>query len=475
VPGEHETTRQRYVAALQGFAQACGERLTWTSDGRAATRDELLRSMLAKAVDGSAWHRNRLAKADIGEITSEDLSSLPTMTKADLMGNWEEIVTDPTVTLREAQRVLDAHAAGEPFRFLHDRYLVVATGGSTGVRGVIVGDEHSFGAMFGSDFATGRAQAAAGLIPDLEAAGTVTQARLNATSPVHVSAAVPAILGGDVGRELHTIGPATPVSEGVDILNRVQPQILMGYPSLLEVYANEAQAGRLGISPARVGANAEPLRAEAKVLIEATWGVPVSNAYGASEGFLAKSWGGSTQLYQPDDVVVMELVDDENRPVGPGVECSRVLLTHLHNHIQPLIRYEISDRVSWAEAPDGCPWEGQWLNPPQGRSDDVFRYGAGGEVVVHPHVFRSALLADPAILSYQIHQTPAGADIRVIPADSATVDTAGLSSRVSEGLKQAGVADPVVDVSVVAGLEHHAQSGKLRRFVPLTRSASDPR
>lgn len=135
---------------------------------------------------------------------------------------------------------------------------------------------------------------------------------------------------------------------------------------------------------------AEPLTAEVKELLEGTWGVPVSNIYAVSEGFVAKGWGGSRQLYQPDDVVVMELVDDENRPVGPGVECSKVLVTHLHNHIQPLIRYEISDRVSWAEPPDGCAWEGQWLDPPQGRSDDVFRYGAEGEVVVHPHVFRSA-------------------------------------------------------------------------------------
>lgn len=49
--------------------------------------------------------------------------------------------------------------------------------------------------------------------------------------------------------------------------------------------------------------------------------------------------------------------------------------------LAPLIRYEISDRVSWADPSEGCRWEGQWINPPQGRSDDVFRYGTGGEVV----------------------------------------------------------------------------------------------
>jgi phenylacetate-CoA ligase len=467
----HEETRRRYVAEIQAFAAACGERLTWTPERRAAARDEMLRAMLRSAVDASPWHRDRLAGADIDQITSDDLSSLPTMTKSDLMENWDAIVTEPTVTLSDAQRVLDAHAGGEPFRFLHNRFLVVATGGSTGVRGVLVGDEHWYGATLGSDFAVGRAQAAAGLMPDLDVAGTVKMARLNATSPVHVTATIPAILGGDGGTEFHVVGPGTPIGEGVDRLNRLQPHMLVGYPSMLEVYANEERAGRLHIRPSRVGAIAEPLTAEVKELVEATWGVSVSNTYATSEGFVAKSWGGSAQLYQPDDVVIMELVDDENRPVDSGVEASKLLLTFLHNRIQPLIRYELTDRVSWAERPDGCPWEGQWLSPPQGRSDDVFRYGAEGEVLVHPHVFRSALLADPAILSYQVRQTAAGADIRVVPVDSGTIDSAGLARRVSVGLQRAGVTEPVVDVMAVADLEHHAQSGKLRRFVPLAKSS----
>lgn len=466
----HEETRQRYVGEIQSFAAACGERLTWAPEQRSAARDDMLRSMLRYAADTSSWHRDRLAGVDIDHITSGDLSALPTMTKTDLMTNWDAIVTDPTVSLDAAQHVLDAHAAGEPFRFLHDRFLVVATGGSTGVRSVLVGDEYWYGSTLGSDFAMSGAQAAAGVIPNPGQARTVKMARLNATSPVHVTATIPAILGGDGGTEFHIIGPGTPIREGVDALNRLQPHLLFGYPSLLAMYVDEARAGRLRIRPAGVGSAAEPLTAEVKEAVEAIWGVPVSNIYASSEGFVAKSWGGSAQLYQPDDVVIMELVDDENRPVDPGIESSKVLITHLHNRIQPLIRYEISDRVSWADPPDGCPWQGQWLNPPQGRSDDVFRYGPDDDVLVHPHVFRSALLADPAILSYQIHQTSAGADIHVIPAANGTVDTAALSNRVSDGLQRAGVTDPIVEVTAVANLEHHAQSGKLRRFVPLPKS-----
>ena len=89
-------------------------------------------------------------------------------------------------------------------------------------------------------------------------------------------------------------------------------------------------------------------------------------------------------------------------------------------------------------------------------------------MAVHPHVFRSALLATPAILSYQIHQTSNGADIHVVPAADATIDTVAVSQRVTDDLRSAGLEDPVVEIATVTSLEHHAQSGKLRRFLPLT-------
>lgn len=72
------------------------------------------------------------------------------------------------------------------------------------------------------------------------------------------------------------------------------------------------------------------------------------------------------------------------------------------------------------------------------------------------------------VFGYQVHQTPAGADMHLIPADGATIDTAGLAWRVTEGLPRIGIADAVAETNVVADLEHHSQCGKLRRVGPLT-------
>ena len=67
------------------------------------------------------------------------LSSLPTMNKRDLNDNWDSIVTDPDLTLEVANRHLDDISANG-FSFALGRYVISATGGSTGVRSVIAVD-----------------------------------------------------------------------------------------------------------------------------------------------------------------------------------------------------------------------------------------------------------------------------------------------------------------------------------------------
>jgi phenylacetate-coenzyme A ligase PaaK-like adenylate-forming protein len=59
------------------------------------------------------------------------------MTKMDVMANWDEIVTDRRLTLAECNANIAAKLQGtcKDYYYL-DNYLVIATGGSSGVRGV---------------------------------------------------------------------------------------------------------------------------------------------------------------------------------------------------------------------------------------------------------------------------------------------------------------------------------------------------
>ena len=68
-------------------------------------------------------------------LTEADIARLPAMTKSDLMDNFDEIVTDPRVTLGVCEAVFDGRRAGD---YLFDEYRVIASGGSSGRRGVFV-------------------------------------------------------------------------------------------------------------------------------------------------------------------------------------------------------------------------------------------------------------------------------------------------------------------------------------------------
>ena len=97
----------------------------------------------------------------------------------------------------------------------------------------------------------------------------------------------------------------------------------------------------------------------------------------------------------------------------------------------------------------------------EGRLDDDFTYAGG--VVVHPHVFRSMLLKEVALVEYQVRQTRSGAEILTI---GSLDDPAATSRAIEAELSGLGVAGASVQVTPVAELERQ-ETGKIRRFVPL--------
>ena len=63
----------------------------------------------------------------------------------------------------------------------------------------------------------------------------------------------------DPGDRVLHLPMTLPVDEVVGGLNTAQPELLMGYPSALDVVVREAQAGRLCISPRYVESGGELL------------------------------------------------------------------------------------------------------------------------------------------------------------------------------------------------------------------------
>ncbi len=164
-----------------------------------------------------------------------------------------------------------------------------------------------------------------------------------------------------------------------------------------------------------------------------------------------------------EDRAVIEPVNDEGSRVEPGETASRVLVTPLFSHTLPLVRYELTDRVTMAADRAPCTPGFRRFAAVEGRRDDSFTYAGG--IVVHPILFRSAVLTERHVLEYQVRQTPAGADIDVIT--SGPIDADRLAELVKTELARACISDSAVHVREVESIARHGDGQKLPRMVPL--------
>jgi phenylacetate-CoA ligase len=454
----YEDLRRRHVEDAMAMLPAQFERLRWPAERLVAHRRAELRRLVRAAQQRSPWHRARLAGIEADRLDEAGLAGLPVMTKEDLMTNFDAIVTDRRLSLD----MVNSHLEGlSDDAYLLDRYHAMASGGSTGRRGVFVYDWDGWALCY------------LGLMRDelwrqdlerREHPGPVLLAGIAAGRASHGSKALFQTFASStlVTRSF----PVTlPIDQIVAGLNDYQPDVVLSYPSALLGLAHEARTGRLRIGPRRFLVGAEPLLPEIRQAAEDTWGVPVCNVYGASEGGgLAASCGEGPGLHLVDDLVIIEAVDDHGRPVVPGERSAKIYLTNLYNHTLPLIRYEVTDELTLMAGTCACGSAHRLIEDPQGRLDESFGFG---DLVVHPLVFRSPLGLCRHVIEYQVRQTARGADIAV--RCQGPVDLVGLQVEITSKLTAIGLTAPEVTVTAVEHLERQ-DTGKLKRFIPLRSS-----
>jgi phenylacetate-coenzyme A ligase PaaK-like adenylate-forming protein len=448
------------TASAAGF----DARFDWPAERVAAYRRAALRRVVGTAATRSPWHAERLARVEPGAVDEEHLADLPVMTKDDLMDHFDEIVTDRRLTLQLVEAHLERLVDDA---YLLGRYHAVASGGSTGRRGVFVYDWDGWTAFY---LATVRPLLRAwASTPDGDGDGNApVMATIAAERASHMTGAVFQTFSG-ARLPVHRFPITRPIPEIVSGLNQTQPTILGGYASALWSLSHEARAGRLRIRPRLVVSGSEPLLPEVRAGLEETWGVPVLNRWGASEGgVLAASCDRGAGMHLSDDLVIIEPVDEAGRPVPPGTGSAKVLLTNLADTTLPLIRYELTDEVTVLDEPCPCGSSFRRIDDIHGRLDETFRYGA---IDVHPHLFRSPLGSRPTVLEYQVRQTSRGAVLAL--HCGGPVDLDQLRLEITASLTGLGLRDPEVVVMTVETLDRQA-TGKLRRFVPLALSTTIP-
>lgn len=453
--GSFAHLRDRQVAAIAADRPEHLERRTWDRDRIRRHQREALRDLVRHAVEHSPFHARRLAGVDPDALEPDDLSALPVMTKAEMMAELDDVFCDRRLHRGLVEDTL-ARTADEPLPILGE-HLAFTSGGSSGLRGVFVQDGPANRQFVGSFTRNllARLHELGGPPP-----GGLPVAFVGAGCAVHMTGAAPALSAtGGIGVRWLGVPVSQPLERIVARLEELQPPALAGYPSMLARLAAERAAGRLTISPVAVTATSELLTAEARRRIREGFGVPVINGFASTEGLVGTSAPDDEAIVFAEDGCIVELVDADGRPVPAGVPASRILVTNLANRVQPLIRYELSDRL--VRLPDADD-HGYLRALVDGRSDDAFTYGA---TTVHPLVVRSVLVQEPAIAEYRVTQTPDGVDVEVVT--TGPVDRETLGARVAEALARAGVPRPAAAVREVGAIARDPATGKVRRFVPL--------
>lgn len=366
-------------------------------------------------------------------LEAAPLEALPIVTKAMLMEHFDELATDRGVRLADVETYLVHAAATDVFR---GRYRVAATGGTTGRRGIFLADPAEWRTILAS---YSRAYDWAGV-----AAGVRNRLRMAVVSsrnPRHQSSIVGATVASPLVPTLR-LDATEPLEHIVDALNAFGPDALVGYASILRVLADEQQAGRLSISPRGVISASEVLTSESRERLRAAFGVAPTNVYAATETAGIASECRYGRMHRYEDLVIAEIVDGDNRPVVPGECGDKLLVTVLFSRTQPLIRYELSDRVQ--SLPGACPDRRPFglIGSVEGREEDVLYIG---RATVHPNVFHAALESLP-VAGWQVIEQAGSLHVLLARPSGPTSDVA---ARVARELARVGVYDVPIGIEIV--------------------------
>lgn len=379
-------------------------------------------------------------------LAGAPLAELPVLTKATMMEHFDELVTDRRIRLSDLERHLDQLPALPMFL---GRYRICSTSGSTGRRGFFVFDRDEWVTAIAS---FRRSAAWCGrVVPYLFTPMAVVASRVpwHMTTQAGISLRLPWV-------RLERFDAADPMETLTARLNDLHPRLLTTYPSVGRALAKEQLEGRLKIEPRIIFTGSEVLTPAVRTLMERAWGVGcVFDHYGATESGSMAAECSKHRLHLVEDLLVVEGVDRQNRPVPPGVASEKLLVTVLFRRTQPLIRYEISDRVVFAKEACGCglPW--RVLERVEGRDEEMLRLPAagGGTREVHPIVFEGILDNLPTA-GWQV--TSSGNDVTVLLAGADGIDTATIRDKIWRELQVRGVAPDSVTVRKIAELSRTA-------------------
>lgn len=420
----------------------------WTRSQLEASQANSLKQLRAYAYAYSPFYQ-RFHQG----LMDRSLNELPILTKTILMEHFNELVTDPSIRLEEVRQFASGNA--DKRRYL-DRYWVTATSGSSGRPGFFLFNEAEWVTMIAS-FARGQ-----------EWSGTKVNflrrrkmATVASISPWHMSSQMAVTIQTPSTPSIR-IAASLPLENIVQQLNAWQPDLLIGYASMTRVLAEEQLAGRLRISPEKVFTSSEVLTDETRRRVKTVWGDEPFNQYGATEtADIAAEHKLCRRMHIFEDLLLVEIVDQQYRPVPRGEFGAKLLVTTLFSRTQPLIRYEINDSVRLSAEPCSvCGLPFSFIDGIQGRVEDALSMQSvkGVPILIQPLVFNRVMDILPVSGWQVVQETDSSLTVLLSGANNDIRDDM-LSDAIQKELALEGAVIPLIKVQHVTEIPKNA-SGK---------------
>jgi len=181
-------------------------------------------------------------------------------------------------------------------------------------------------------------------------------------------------------------------------LNELKPHILVAPPSLLNILADRQKQSELNITPDKIISVAEVLEDDIGIKIERAFSQIVHQLYQCTEGFLASTCKyGKLHLHEDYIHIERKWIDEDKKRFHP-------IITDFSRTTQAIIRYELNDILHIGEKCK-CGSIFTVIKKIEGRSDDIFRFNNGSEIIIFPDQIRNTIIiASDKVLNYQIIQ-----------------------------------------------------------------------
>lgn len=319
---------------------------------------------------------NSPAMAEMYKGIGEDftLRDLPVTSKEMIMSDYDHWITTSEFTLKELKEyTADENMAGELYK---GKYSVCETSGSTGYPFYMVYNRaeravtvREMNATLNSKFIIHRP--ACFLYP-------ADRHMISICTVKHSIRKYPLMR-----KDLILKDSNIPIEKMIEFLNQLQPKILCTYVSTVELLASEQIKGKLHLDLKEILVGGETLSLKTREYIKSAFHCNVRSIYASTEasGIAVDCDCEHMHLHNKD--LIVEPVDENNSPVPVGQKAHKILITSLEERTVPLIRYEISDKVTIHSEPCKCgnmaPWvevEGRTVEPPFILKND------SGEVVI---------------------------------------------------------------------------------------------